>query len=97
MTRNQNSTYQGEDATPPELAFTSYFGFDQPGPSHVHHQPWEDHTPYEPETSTGACWGLGASMTASIDRSRIMLLRTTTSLLRNIIINLSITIIIHHL
>jgi hypothetical protein len=39
MTRNQNPRYQGEDATPLELVFTSYFGFDQPGPSHVHHQP----------------------------------------------------------
>jgi hypothetical protein len=39
MTRNQNPRYQGEDATPPEPAFTSYFGFNQPGPSHVHHQP----------------------------------------------------------
>jgi hypothetical protein len=39
MTRNQNLRYQGEDATPPEPAFTSYFGFDQPGPSHAHHQP----------------------------------------------------------
>jgi hypothetical protein len=28
MTRNQNPRYQGEDATPPESAFTSYFGFD---------------------------------------------------------------------
>jgi hypothetical protein len=32
-----------------------------------------------------------------MDRFRIMLLRITTSLLRNMIINLSITIIIHHL
>jgi hypothetical protein len=39
MTRNQNLRYQGEDVTPPELAFTSYFRFDQSGPSHVHHQP----------------------------------------------------------
>jgi hypothetical protein len=37
MTRNQNPRYQGEDATPPEPAFTTYFGFDQPGLSHVHH------------------------------------------------------------
>jgi hypothetical protein len=59
MTRNQNLRYKGEDATPPELAFTSYFGFDQPGSSHAHHQAWEDHTPYESETSTGAHWGPG--------------------------------------
>jgi hypothetical protein len=39
MTRNQNPRYQGEDTTPLELVFTSYFGFDQPRPSHVHHQP----------------------------------------------------------
>jgi hypothetical protein len=39
MTRNQNPRYQGEDATPLEPAFTSYFGFNQPRPSHVHHQP----------------------------------------------------------
>jgi hypothetical protein len=57
MTRNQYQRYQGEDATPPEPTFTSYFGFDQTGPSHVHHQPWEDHTTYELETSTGAHWG----------------------------------------
>jgi hypothetical protein len=38
ITRNQNPRYQGEDATPLEPAFTSYFGFDQPGPSHAHHQ-----------------------------------------------------------
>jgi hypothetical protein len=37
MTRNQNLRYQGEDATPLEPAFTSYFGFDQPGLSHTHH------------------------------------------------------------
>jgi hypothetical protein len=37
MTRNQNLRYQGEDATPLEPAFTSYFGFDQQGLSHVHH------------------------------------------------------------
>jgi hypothetical protein len=41
MTMNPNPRYQGEDATPPEQAFTNYFGFDQPGPSHVHHQPWQ--------------------------------------------------------
>jgi hypothetical protein len=57
MTRNQNPRYQGEDANPPEPVFTSYFGFDQPGSSHVHHQPWQDHTPYELETSIGAHWG----------------------------------------
>jgi hypothetical protein len=28
MTRNQNPRYQGEDATPPEPVFTSYFRFD---------------------------------------------------------------------
>jgi hypothetical protein len=59
MTRNQNPRYQGEDATPPEPAFTSYFGFDQPGPSHAHHLAWEDHTPYESKTSAGAHWGPG--------------------------------------
>jgi hypothetical protein len=57
MTRNQNPRYKGEDATPPEQAFTSYFGFDQLGPSHAHHQTWEDHTPYESETSASAHWG----------------------------------------
>jgi hypothetical protein len=41
MTRNQNPRYQGEDATPPEPTFTSYFGFGQSGPSHVHHRPWQ--------------------------------------------------------
>jgi hypothetical protein len=38
MTRNQNPRYQGEDATPPEPAFTNYLGFDQPRPSRAHHQ-----------------------------------------------------------
>jgi hypothetical protein len=38
MTRNQNPWYHGEDATPLEPTFTSYFGFDQPGLSHAHHQ-----------------------------------------------------------
>jgi hypothetical protein len=59
MIRNQNPRYQGEDATPPKPAFISYFGFDQLGPSHSHHQAWEDHTPYESEISAGACWGPG--------------------------------------
>jgi hypothetical protein len=46
----------------------------------------------------GACLSPhGTSMTASMDRSCTVLLRTTTSLLYNIIINLCITIIIHHL
>jgi hypothetical protein len=46
----------------------------------------------------GACLSPhGTSTIASMDRSRTMLLRTTTSLLRNIIINLYITIIVHHL
>jgi hypothetical protein len=57
ITRNKNPRYQGEDATPLEPAFTSYFGFDRPGPSHAHHQAWEDHTLYESETSAGARWG----------------------------------------
>jgi hypothetical protein len=35
--RNQNPRYQGEDTAPPELDFTNYFGFDQAGPSQVHH------------------------------------------------------------
>jgi hypothetical protein len=38
VTKNQYPRYQGEDATAPDPAFTSYFGFDQPGPSHAHHQ-----------------------------------------------------------
>jgi hypothetical protein len=46
----------------------------------------------------GACLSPhGTSMIASMDRSQTMLLRTTTSLLRNIIINFRITIIIYHL
>jgi hypothetical protein len=57
MTRSQNPRYQGEDATPSEPAITSYFGFDQLGPSYAHHQAREDHTLYELETSAGARWG----------------------------------------
>jgi hypothetical protein len=59
ITRNQNPRYQGEDGTPPEPAFTIYFGFDQSGSSYARHHAWEDHTPYESETSAGARWGPG--------------------------------------
>jgi hypothetical protein len=59
ITRNPNLRYQGEDATPPEPAFTSYFDFDRPGPSHAHHQPWEDQIPFDTNTFAGAQWGLG--------------------------------------
>jgi hypothetical protein len=35
--RNQNPRYQGEDTAPLGPTFTSYFGFDQVGPSQAHH------------------------------------------------------------
>jgi hypothetical protein len=57
MTRNQNPRYQGEDASPPEPAFTNYFRFNQSEPSRAQHLAWEDHTLYESETSAGAHWG----------------------------------------
>jgi hypothetical protein len=45
------------DATLPELAFTNYFDFDRLGPSHTHHQPWEDQIPFDIVTSAGFQWG----------------------------------------
>jgi hypothetical protein len=59
ITRNPNSRYQGEDATPLEPAFTSYFDFDHLGPSHAHHQPWKDQIPFDTGTSIGDHWGPG--------------------------------------
>jgi hypothetical protein len=59
ITRNPNPRYQGEDATPPESAFTSYFDFDRLGPSHAHHQHWEHQILFDTDTSAGAQWGPG--------------------------------------
>jgi hypothetical protein len=59
ITRNPNPRYQGEDATPSEPAFTRYFDFYHPGPSHIHHQPWEDQILFDTDTSAGAQWGPG--------------------------------------
>jgi hypothetical protein len=59
ITRNPNPRYQGEDAALPEPVFTSYFDFDRPGPSHAHHQPWEDQILFDTDTSAGAQWGPG--------------------------------------
>jgi hypothetical protein len=59
ITRNLNPRYQGEDATPPKLAFTSYIDFNHLGPSHAHHQPSKDQIPFDTDTSIGAQWGPG--------------------------------------
>jgi hypothetical protein len=56
ITRNPNPRYKGEDATLPELAFTSYFDFNRLGPPHAHHQLWEDQILFDTDTSTGAQW-----------------------------------------
>jgi hypothetical protein len=37
FTRNPNTRYRGEDTALAGPAFTSYAGFDQAGPSMVHH------------------------------------------------------------
>jgi hypothetical protein len=57
ITRNPNLRYQGEECTPPEPAFTSYFDFYHLGPSLAHHQPWEDQIPFDADTSAGDHWG----------------------------------------
>jgi hypothetical protein len=54
FTRNPNPRYRGEDTAPAGPAFTSYVGFDQAGPSMVHHlghDGWEQPAPHHSEAS----------------------------------------------
>jgi hypothetical protein len=60
FTRNPNPRYRGEDTAPVGPTFTSYVGFDQAGPSMVHHpghDGWEQPAPHHSEAS----WLQGSS------------------------------------
>jgi hypothetical protein len=60
FTHNSNSRYRDEDTASAGLAFTSYTGFDQAGPSMIHHlghDGWEQPAPHHSEAS----WQQGSS------------------------------------
>jgi hypothetical protein len=60
FTHNLNSRYHGEDTAPAGPAFPNYVGFDQAGPSLVHHpgqDGWEQPTSHHSEVS----WQQGSS------------------------------------
>jgi hypothetical protein len=60
FTHNPNPRYHGEDTAPAGPAFTNYVGFDQAGPSLLHHpghDGWEQPTSHHSEVS----WQQGSS------------------------------------
>jgi hypothetical protein len=74
FTRNLNPRYHGEDIALAGPAFTSYAGFDQAGPSLVHHlghDGWEQPTPHHSPTfdntsSKNRIIGIGCSVASTL-------------------------------